>query len=53
MRTVYLGTSPFAVAVLERLAAKQRDRIQPFDPHAAARWPTEQALAAARADAAS
>jgi hypothetical protein len=35
---------------MDRLARKQRERIDPFDPHASARWPTEQALAAARAD---
>lgn len=41
---------PAALAVMDRLARKQRERIQPWDPHAATRWPTEQALAAARAD---
>ncbi|MEA2487893.1 MAG: coenzyme hydrogenase subunit beta [Actinomycetota bacterium] len=41
---------PGALAVMDRLARKQRERIDPFDPHANARWPTEQALAAARAD---
>jgi coenzyme F420 hydrogenase subunit beta len=44
---------PHALEVMDRLARKQRERIDPFDPHANARWPTEQALAAARADAAS
>jgi coenzyme F420 hydrogenase subunit beta len=41
---------PKALEVMDRLARKQRDRIDPFDPHAHTRWPTEQALAAARAD---
>lgn len=41
---------PKALEVMDRLARKQRERIGPFDPHASARWPTEQALAAARAD---
>jgi hypothetical protein len=36
---------------MDRLARKQRERIKPFDPHATTRWPTEQALMAARADA--
>ncbi|HEX2049338.1 MAG TPA: Coenzyme F420 hydrogenase/dehydrogenase, beta subunit C-terminal domain [Actinomycetota bacterium] len=40
---------PQALAVLDRLARKQRERVGPFDPHASARWPTAQALAAARA----
>ncbi|HYN37457.1 MAG TPA: Coenzyme F420 hydrogenase/dehydrogenase, beta subunit C-terminal domain, partial [Actinomycetota bacterium] len=43
---------PKALKVMDRLARKQRERINPDDPHAATRWPTEQALAAARADAA-
>ena len=43
---------PAALEVMDRLARKQRERINPFDPHAAARWPTEEALAAARAEAA-
>jgi coenzyme F420 hydrogenase subunit beta len=43
---------PKALEVMDRLARKQRERIDPFDPHAETRWPTEQALAAARADAA-
>ena len=42
---------PGALEVMDRLARKQRERIEPFDPHANTRWPTEQALAAARADA--
>jgi coenzyme F420 hydrogenase subunit beta len=40
---------PEALAVMDRLAVKQRERVGPFEPHAAARWPTLQALAAARA----
>nr|MDQ3877479.1 Coenzyme F420 hydrogenase/dehydrogenase, beta subunit C-terminal domain [Actinomycetota bacterium] len=43
---------PAALAVMDRLARKQRERIDPFDPHASTRWPTEQALAAARSDVA-
>lgn len=42
---------PGALEVMDRLARKQRERIEPSDPHASTRWPTEQALAAARADA--
>jgi coenzyme F420 hydrogenase subunit beta len=42
-----------ALGVLDRLALKQRERIAPFDPHAETRWPTEQLLEAARADAGS
>jgi coenzyme F420 hydrogenase subunit beta len=42
---------PGALEVMDRLARKQRERIGPSDPHASTRWPTEQALAAARADA--
>lgn len=42
---------PGALAVMDRLARKQRERVGAFDPHASARWPTEQALAAARAEA--
>ena len=42
---------PAALAVMDRLARKQRERVDPFDPHASARWPTQQALAAARAEA--
>ncbi|MDQ4145459.1 MAG: Coenzyme F420 hydrogenase/dehydrogenase, beta subunit C-terminal domain [Actinomycetota bacterium] len=40
---------PSALDVMYRLARKQRERIKPNDPHANHRWPTEQALAAARA----
>jgi coenzyme F420-reducing hydrogenase beta subunit len=43
---------PAALEVLDRLARKQRERVNPFDPHASARWPTREALAAARAEAA-
>ena len=43
---------PAALEVMDRLARKQRERIKPSDPHARTRWPTEQALAAARADVA-
>ncbi|HWL66040.1 MAG TPA: Coenzyme F420 hydrogenase/dehydrogenase, beta subunit C-terminal domain [Actinomycetota bacterium] len=43
---------PKALEVMDRLARKQRERIDPWDPHAATRWPTEQALNAARAEAA-
>lgn len=42
---------PKALEVMHRLSVKQRRRIKPHDPHAATRWPTEQVLAAARADA--
>ena len=42
---------PGALEVMDRLARKQRERIEPFDPHASTRWPTDQALAAALADA--
>ena len=40
---------PSALDVMYRLSRKQRERIKPNDPHANHRWPTEQALAAARA----
>jgi len=43
---------PGALEVMDRLARKQRARIDPFDPHASAAWPTEQLLQAARAEAA-
>jgi coenzyme F420-reducing hydrogenase beta subunit len=43
---------PKALEVMDRLATKQRQRVGPFDPHAAAAYPTQQALAAARAEAA-
>jgi coenzyme F420 hydrogenase subunit beta len=39
---------PGALAVMDRLARKQRERIKPFDPHATTRWPTLQALEEAR-----
>jgi coenzyme F420 hydrogenase subunit beta len=42
---------PGALQVMDRLSRKQRERIKPFDPHAMTRWPTEQALMAARKDA--
>ncbi|MGH2786580.1 MAG: Coenzyme F420 hydrogenase/dehydrogenase, beta subunit C-terminal domain [Actinomycetota bacterium] len=42
---------PKALEVMDRLARKQRERVSPFDPHAGAAYATEQALAAARADA--
>ena len=42
---------PGALKVMERLSVKQRQRVNPFDPHAAGRWPSQEALAAARADA--
>ena len=41
---------PHALEVMDRLSRKQRERIKPDDPHASTRWPTEQALAAARAE---
>jgi coenzyme F420 hydrogenase subunit beta len=43
---------PDALKVMDRLARKQRERIDPFDPHARTRYATDQALAAARAEAA-
>ena len=42
---------PNALEVMDRLARKQRERIHPFDPHAATRWPNDELLAEARADA--
>ncbi len=42
-----------ALAVMDRLARKQRERVGPFDPHAAAAYPTQQLLDAARAEATS
>jgi coenzyme F420 hydrogenase subunit beta len=42
---------PKALEVMDRLARKQRERIDPFDPHAHTRWPTQEALAVARAEA--
>ena len=44
---------PGALEVMDRLARKQRERIDPFDPHAAARWPDAEALRFAQAEAAS
>ncbi len=44
---------PNALAVMDRLARKQRERIDPFDPHAHARWVDDQALRAARHEAVS
>jgi coenzyme F420 hydrogenase subunit beta len=43
---------PAALEVMDRLARKQRQRVSPDDPHAAAAYPTRQALEQARADAA-
>jgi coenzyme F420 hydrogenase subunit beta len=40
---------PHALEVMDRLARKQRERVKPFDPHAAARFPTAEALEQARA----
>jgi coenzyme F420 hydrogenase subunit beta len=42
---------PGALKVMDRLAIKQRERIDPFDPHAHTRWVDEQALLAARREA--
>ena len=44
---------PQALEVLDRLARKQRARVGPSDPHATAAYATQQALAEARAEAAS
>jgi coenzyme F420-reducing hydrogenase beta subunit len=44
---------PKALEVMMRLATKQRERIKEDDPHWQTRWPTRQALEAARAEAAS
>jgi coenzyme F420 hydrogenase subunit beta len=44
---------PGALDVMMRLATKQRERIDPFDPHANARWPDAEALRFAQAEAAS
>ena len=41
---------PQALKVMDRLARKQRQRIKALEPHAAARWPTEQLLEAARSE---
>jgi coenzyme F420 hydrogenase subunit beta len=43
---------PGALEVMDRLARKQRARVSPDDPHAAAAYPTKQALERARAEAA-
>jgi coenzyme F420 hydrogenase subunit beta len=42
---------PAALEVMDRLARKQRERVDPFDPHASARFPTIELLNAARRDA--
>ena len=42
---------PGALRVMDRLAGKQRERIDPFDPHAYSRWVGDQALLAARTEA--
>jgi len=44
---------PRALKVMDRLAKKQRQRIKASEPHAEARWPTEQLLAAARSEGSS
>ncbi len=41
---------PNALKILERLATKQRQRVKPWDPHAAAAYPTRQVLEAAYDD---
>ncbi len=41
---------PDALAVMDRLARKQRERIDPFDPHAHARWSDAEALRLAQAE---
>jgi coenzyme F420 hydrogenase subunit beta len=43
---------PGALSVMDRLARKQRARVGPDDPHASHAFATEQALEAARAEAA-
>jgi hypothetical protein len=43
---------PDALKVMDRLALKQRERIDPFDPHATTRWPEAEALRLAQAEAA-
>jgi coenzyme F420-reducing hydrogenase beta subunit len=43
---------PDALKVMDRLAQKQRERIDPFDPHAATRWPDAEALRFAQQEAA-
>ena len=42
---------PKALEVMDRLARKQRERVKPFDPHAAARFPNVALLQQARAEA--
>jgi coenzyme F420 hydrogenase subunit beta len=42
---------PAALQVMDRLARKQRERIDPFDPHATTRWPEAEALRFAQAEA--
>ncbi len=42
---------PGALKVMDRLAIKQRERIDPFDPHAHTRWVDEQTLLAAQQEA--
>lgn len=42
---------PGALDVMDRLARKQRERIDPFDPHAHTRWPDAEALRFAQAEA--
>jgi coenzyme F420-reducing hydrogenase beta subunit len=39
---------PKALEVMDRLARKQRERVSPFDPHAAAAYPSLQLLEDAR-----
>jgi coenzyme F420 hydrogenase subunit beta len=42
------GEEQGALKVMDRLARKQRERIDPFDPHAHTRWVDAQALLAAK-----
>ena len=44
------GQEPKALEVMDRLARKQRERVSPLDPHAAAAFPTEELLARARSE---
>ena len=39
---------PKALEVMDRLARKQRARVNPFDPHAETAYPTQELLEAAR-----
>ena len=39
---------PKALEVMDRLARKQRARVNPFEPHADAAYPTHELLEAAR-----